>query len=440
MSQLAFGPSPDAPQLTRESAIQFFVDGIKTPEQERIGIESEFFIVDPKSFALVPYAQVEQFLKGLAQQFGWEPIYEDKHVIALERDGAMVALEPGGQLELATHPAKDLREIEKTFAEFYKELRTIATAQGRNLLSLGLHPTADFAKIAPIPKARYAIMIPRLKARGPLAHYMMFGSCAWQCALDYISEEDFRKKFYTAYHITSLVSALYANSPWEQGQANGFMSKRVHAWLQTDPGRCGLIEDVFSGSFGFEDYLEFAFTTPMLFVVREGQLIEVKDRTFGQFMQRGYEGFYATMEDWILHLTSLYPEIRLKQFIEFRGTDANRPEWLYSFPAIFVGVFQESALMEAACDLTRKLSFSERVELHEAISREGLAARMGRVPVYELVRELVKIAQDGMQRRGKDEAFALEPIATYLQQYQPPKSGAELPAPTAETLKPFLLL
>lgn len=440
MSQLSLAPADDAPRLTRAAAVQYFVDGIKPVGQGRIGVEIELFVVDGSSLQMARFPQIEELLRAWAQAAQWQPITEGPHVIALARDGAMIALEPGGQLEIATPPLADVHAVAQTCADYLAELRPLLQARGLNLLSFGIHPLQDFHQLPIIPKARYGIMAPRLESRGTMAHIMMRGTCAWQCALDYFSEPDFSEKFRTAYHITTLLSALYANAAWEQGDRHGLRSRRLLTWLHTDPDRCGLIAAAYGGQFGFEDYFHYASQIPMLFINRAQQWIAVEDCTFAEFLRKGYRGHYATQEDWLLHLTTIFPEIRLKNFIELRGADANRPAWLASYPACFVGIFQDAALMAAARDLTRSLSFAERLDLHVAVAREGLDARRGRVPVYELVRELVAMARAGLEQRGQGEVVHLDPVTQYLTNYRPGQQAADIERIDAQHLAPYLLL
>ncbi len=439
MSHIAFQPAPGAPRLTPDTAIQHFVAGSKAVQDFRIGVESEVFLVRDADAAMCAYSEIEPILLALAERFGWEPQYEAGHVIALMRDGVIVALEPGGQLEYASAQFLHLHDLQRACAGFHDELRAVAESRGVNGLSFGLHPLAPINDIPMIPKHRYAVMAPRLEEVGELARYMMRGTCAWQCALDYATESDFRQKFFTVYHVTSIMSALYANAAWEEGIPNGFASKRLHVWTKTDPRRCGLIPEVFHGQFGFEDYFHYACAIPMLFIVRDGEWVNVRGLTFAEFMRDGYHGHYATWEDWQLHLSTLFPEARLKQYIEIRGADASRLDWFTSFPAIFTGIFAESSLMDAACDLTRKLSFATRMALHHDIAKDGLATRCGRVPVYELARELVAIAMDGLRRRQHQEESYLQPIAEYLHHFAATKIPLAPPSLDRQHLKPYLL-
>lgn len=440
MSHIAFQPQLGAPRLTREAALQYFVNGAKATQDFGIGVESEMFLVRDADLSMCSYAQVTEFLQALATAYGWTLESEHDNILGLSRDGVLIALEPGGQIEYASTQFSTIQALQHTYDRFQDELRTIAQPRGYNLLSFGLHPTEQINAIPMIPKARYAVMAPRLEEMGPLARAMMRGTCAWQCALDYSSEADFRQKFAAVYHVTSIMSALYANAAWEHGEPSGSASRRLQIWTQTDPVRCGLIRDVYHGNFGFEAYYEYAAAIPMLFIVRNDAWVNVRGLTFAEFLRDGYQGHTATQEDWFLHLSTLFPEARLKHYIEIRGADASRLDWFYSFPALFTGIFAESSLMDAACDLTRRLSYAARMELHHTIAKEGLATRLGRIPVYELARELVAIAMEGLRRRGHEEDHYLQPVADFLRTFH----ATTLPLIPASLeradLRPYLLM
>lgn len=420
MSHGAFQPAPDAPRFSFEEAVGYFAAGCKPQAEFRVGVELECFLIEAQSGALCSYATIVRVLHALMDRFGWSPLLEGTQILGLHRDGTMVTLEPGGQIELASRPAVDIHALRQECDAFLDELRVVLPPLGLNALSMGLHPTADFRRVPLIPKERYAVMAPQLEAVGPLAHYMMRGTCGWQCAIDYESEQDFQRKFRGLYHVTSFISAVFANSPWEQGADNGYASKRMAVWLETDSVRCGLIPSVFQESFGFEAYARYAFQMPMLFLVRNDRWHAMPRQTFSAFLRDGHAQEYATREDWQLHLTTLFPEVRLKQYIEWRGADANRFEHLYALPALILGVTASGSLLDAACDLTRKLSWEERQELHQAVAREGLAARCGRHRVAALVHELVAIARTGLALRGRDEAVYLDAVAQTVAHYQVP--------------------
>ncbi|MBI4238202.1 MAG: glutamate--cysteine ligase [Deltaproteobacteria bacterium] len=420
MSHGAFQPAPDAPRFSFDAAVAYFAAGCKPRAEARVGVELECFLIDAQSGAMCAYDAIVRVLHALADRYGWTPLLEGDHWLGLQRNGTMVTLEPGGQVELATRPVVDIHALRQECDEFLDELRNVLPPLGLNALSMGLHPTADFRRVPLIPKERYAVMAPQLEAVGPLAHYMMRGTCGWQCAIDYESERDFQQKFRGLYHVTSFISAVFANSPWEQGADNGFASKRMAVWLETDAARCGLIPGVFQDGFDFEAYARYAFQMPMLFLVRQDRWLALPRPAFSAFLRDGYDQWYATREDWQLHLTSLFPEVRLKQYIEWRGADAHRFEYLYALPALILGVTAAGHLLDAACDLTRRLSWEERLALHLAVARDGLAARCGRHRVAALVAELVAIARNGLELRGRGEAVYLDAITEALARFHVP--------------------
>lgn len=444
MSQKSAQPAKGAPQLNKQEAIQYFLDGIKPISKSLIGVESEIFIVDPKTYKMVGFDTVEKVLMELSKRFGWERIEEDNRTIALERGAAMIAIEPGGQLEYATAPHSKLTDVRDAFEAYYKELRQVGKKLEVNFLSIGLHPTADFSRTPIVPKARYKIMAPRLEEEGALAHYMMRGTTSWQCALDYHSEADFALKFRTAMHISSLTSAIFANSPWEKGERTNFVSNRMNVWMKTDPARCGLIRQVFDDQFSFEEYYDYARKIPMLFIMREDNWINVRGRTFEQFMKNGFQyndkTEHAAFEDWILHLSTIFPEARLKQFIEIRCADSGSFENLPAFPGIYWGIFSENSLMEAAIDLTRKLSWDDRMDFHVNVGREGLNARVGRIKAAELAAELLQIAHAGLVGREQEGEKFLDPLIEFVGRVLKDPTKQNPPEYDPKYLKPFLLL
>lgn len=437
MSHVSLEPAADAPAVTKDVALQYFIDGCTPKSDHAIGTECEYFLVDPATLAMRSYTDVTHFMLGLAERGGWSCEYEGENLLALKRNGAVIALEPGGQLEYATAPLPHVNALHADMKAFYNDARVVASDLGHNLLSMGMHPFEDYDSIPLIPKKRYDVMAPRLEEVGPQARTMMRATCGWQCAVDYATEQDFIERFQTFFHVTSLISAIYANSAWRDGRYSGLATQRVLAWLKTDAVRTGLIKDVFGGTFGFEAYYERAIDIPMLFIMRGGEWVNVRDTTFRQFMEHGYDGHYATNEDWVLHLTTMFPEARLKNFIEVRCADANRFDWLESFPSIILGLLEESSLMAAARDVTKHLQFRERLELHDEIAKHGLGARLGKYGVHELAGELVAIAREGLKVRGFSEERYLEPISEYGRNYVHAVPEARV---SRTDLSPYLLL
>jgi glutamate--cysteine ligase len=271
-----------------------------------------------------------------------------------------------------------------------------------------------------MPKARYRIMREYLPTRGPLALEMMFATATVQANFDFESEADMADKMRTAMGISPVVSAIFANSSLSAGKASGYVSRRLHAWEETDPDRCGLLEFVFDPGFGYRDYVEWALDVPMFFLVRDGVYRPGGGLTFRRFLERGSEGDRATLEDWDRHLTTVFPDVRLKRFIEVRGADAVPPGLTCSLPALWKGVLYDAEARAEAWALVADVTFAERTAGRSDVARRGLGAELGGRPVLELARELVRISERGLGRiahagrRDPDERGFLDPIHEQL--------------------------
>jgi glutamate--cysteine ligase len=381
----------------------------------------------------VPYQGddgIEGVLAALAAETGWSELREDGALIALEGEGASVTLEPGGQLELSGAP---LRTIFETCAELTRHLELIRrVSEPRRIvwLALGANPFHDVDEMPRVPKARYAVMRRYLPARGELALHMMHLSATVQANFDYASEADMAAKLRTAMGVSPLVSALFANSALHLGKPSGFVSRRVHIWRHVDPDRCGMLPFVFEPGFGYERYVEWALDVPMFFVLHEGEYRPARGRSFRRYLAEGHEGKRATLQDWNLHLTTLFPEVRLKQFLEVRGADAVPSDLTCALPALWKGVLYDADACEAAWRLVADWPFAEREAALEAVARRGLAAEVAGRPVLALARELVEIARAGLARIGhgrggeSDERGFLDPVSAVAERGRSP--GEEL--------------
>jgi glutamate--cysteine ligase len=267
-------------------------------------------------------------------------------------------------------------------------------------LSLGANPLHDVDEIPRIPKQRYAVMRRYLPAKGELAMHMMHLTATVQANLDYASEADMAAKMRTAMGVSPLVSALFANSSLYLGKPSGFVSRRVHIWRYVDPDRCGLLPFVFEPDFGYARYVEWALDVPVIFVLRGGRYRPTGGTSFRRLLAEGFEGSPATLQDWNLHLTTLFPEVRLKQFLEVRGADAVPPGLICALPALWKGLLYDEGAREAAWRLVASWSFAEREASLDAVARRGLRAEVAGRPVLGLARELVAIAREGLARIG----------------------------------------
>jgi glutamate--cysteine ligase len=399
---------------------QFHAAG-KPRDAWRVGTEYEKVVVDRATGRAAPFSGrrgIEALLRGLADGFGWERKEESGRTVALARDGASVTLEPGGQLELSGAPCATIHETRAEFAGHVRELRAVTADLGLAVLGLGMQPLSRVEEIEWVPKRRYEIMGPYMSRVGRLGHRMMKQTATVQANIDYADERDAMRKLRVGMGIAPLVTAIFANSSVADGDLNGWMSFRGHVWTDTDPARCGLLPFAFRPDSGFADYVTWALDVPLYFILREGRYVtEVTGLPFRRFLTDGAGGTRATLDDWNLHLTTLFPEVRLKGYLELRSADSQPPERMLALPALVKGVFYTADCLDAAWDLVKPWSLEERLAVLRDVHRVALEARCRGLRLAELARELVEIASEGLRRqralddRGDDEQQYLEPVA-----------------------------
>ena len=309
----------EAPVESVDDLVAYLASGEKPPDRWRVGTEHEKIGLHVADRSPVDYAGdrgIGALLGRIAELGGWDLVFEDGNAIALVKDDASITLEPGGQLELSGAP---LRTIHETCAEFHAHLELVQRASaplGIVWLGLGIHPIHAVNQLPIMPKERYRIMRSYLPTRGSRALIMMFATATVQANLDYQSEQDMIEKVRTALGISPIVSAIFANSSLSEGKANGFVSRRLHAWADTDPDRCGMLPIAFESDFGYRRYIEWALDAPMFFILRGGRYEDATDRTFRQFLESGRGDARPTIADFDRHLTTLFPDVRVKRFIE----------------------------------------------------------------------------------------------------------------------------
>jgi glutamate--cysteine ligase len=413
----------DATIESLDTLVDFLREGEKPPENWLVGTEHEKVGLRADDHQVVPYEGprgVRAVLDAVAMQDGWEPIFEDGNPIALSKGRASITLEPGGQLELSGAP---LRTIHQTCDEFHTHLtllKEVCEPLGLEWLGLGINPLYGVAQVPVMPKARYRIMRDYLPMRGSMALDMMFTTATIQANFDYASEADMAEKMRMAMGISPIVSAIFANSSLSEGKSNGFATKRLHIWHHTDPDRCGLLPFVFEPDFGYRQYVEWALDIPMFYLVRDGRYRPVQGVSFRRFLEEGFEGERANLADFERHLTTLFPEVRLKNILEVRGADAVPPGLICSLPALWKGLLYDAEARSAAWDLVAEASFDARVACQADVARRGLAAYYDGVQVLELARALTDLSRAGLARiahsgrRDPDETCFLDPIFEQL--------------------------
>lgn len=371
---------------------------------------------------------IANLLDRIAEEDGWKRVFEGEHLIALEKDGASITLEPGGQIELSGAPLRRAAETCAEFNDHVELVNRISAEMGMVFLSLGGDPIHPVDEIPRMPKVRYDIMRNYLPGRGSMAMEMMHATATVQANYDYSDEADMASKMRMSMACTSVISAIFANSSLSLGKENGFITRRVEVWRNTDPDRCGLLHFVFDEGFGYYDYANWALDIPLFFIVRDGKYIPASSSTFRQFLESGFEGHRATLKDWDTHLTTLFPEVRLKRIIEVRGADAVPRKLVCALPVLWKGLLYDEGARQAAWELARGWTRDELESGRLDVARRGLQAEFGGQPVLGLARELVGISLDGiaaMASRGELEASEAQFLDPILEQLDRGKSPGE---------------
>lgn len=410
-----------APIENRRQLIEYFAAGNKPRAAWRMGTEHEKFGFHPATLKPLAYDGphgIRALLDGMTR-FGWKPLSENGNVIALTRDGANITLEPGGQLELSGALLSTLHETADENAQHIHEVKAVAGELGQAFIGLGFAPEWTREDIHWMPKGRYKIMREYMPKKGKLGLDMMLRTCTVQTNLDFESEADMVKKFRVSLALQPLATALFALSPFKEGKDTGFKSYRSHIWTDTDPDRCGMLPFVFEDGFGFERYADYMLGVPMYFVYRDGTYIDASGQDFRAFLQGklpARPGELPTINDWADHVTTAFPEVRLKRYLEMRGADSGPLPALNALPALWVGLLYDSSALDSAWDLVRDWTIAEHDFLRAQTPRTGLATPFRGRPLAAWGREVVAIARAGLKARrqldakGNDETMYLAPL------------------------------
>ncbi|MFQ5667777.1 MAG: glutamate--cysteine ligase [Candidatus Binatia bacterium] len=427
MSQYVADSGSLVPIERYDELVSYFEAACKPREMWRIGTEYEKVAVWAANGRAVPFSGgIEEVLRRLADRYRWTPVLENGRLVALQGTEASVTLEPGGQLELSGRQCDSVHCAQREFAEHVEQIVTVGEELGIVFLGLGMQPTSSLDEIEWVPKQRYAIMAPHMLRVGSLGQRMMKQTATVQVNIDYASEHDAMAKLRVGMGIVPVLTAMFANSPISDGRLNGFLSFRGHIWTGTDPARCGLLPFVFKQSCGFSDYIDYALDVPMYFIVRDGRWVDMTALSFRRFWKEGYESHRATMGDWNAHLTTLFPECRLKGYIELRSIDSQPPDLMLAVPALIKGIFFEEDCQCAAWDLVKAWTWEERLSLYHAVHRQGLKARVRGIELREFARELMVIAEAGLERcrqvnaAGESEALYLERLRELVRRGRSP--------------------
>lgn len=418
-----YTPGGEGPPIeSKDQLIAHLASGEKPRESWRIGTEHEKFGFTLEGHRPLPYEgdgpTVRKMLEGLTR-FGWEAIEENGKPVALKRKGASVTLEPGGQFELSGAPLETLHQTCAEVNSHLREVREVADEIGAGFLGLGFSPKWSLEETPMMPKDRYQIMKAYMPKVGGLGHQMMFRSCTVQTNLDFGSEADMRAKFRASMALQPIATALFANSPFADGRPNGFVSYRAHVWTDVDPDRTGILQFVFDEGFTYEHYADWALDAPMYFVKREGRFIDASGQSFRDFLKGklpALPGQLPVMGDWEDHLSTLFPEVRLKTFLEQRGADGGPWNNLCALPALWVGLLYDDTALSAALDLVKDWTAEERVALRLGAAHCGLKTPFRNRTMQDLAKEVLAIARVGLKARarlnhhGEHEAIFLDDL------------------------------
>jgi glutamate--cysteine ligase len=403
----------------------YFHDAGKPRSLWRVGTEYEKVGIDRYTGQAIPYfgsRGVNHILRELIERFRWEPEEQDGHIIALSRDKAQITLEPGGQIELSGEPCESIHCSYAEFNQHIRELLEVSEPLGVIFLGLGMQPVSRVDEIEWVPKKRYRIMGPYMPKVGKLGQRMMKQTATVQANIDFLDEKDAMAKFRAGMGLAPVLIAMFANSPISDGQLNGYRSFREHIWTDTDRSRQGLLKFAFDADAGFAHYVEYALDVPMYFIIRHHDYVDMTGVTFRQFLQYGHNGERATIEDWADHLTTLFPETRIKRYIEVRSVDSQPPELMPALSALIKGAFYDSDCLQAAWDLVKGWSWDERMQVYLDSHEHALAARVRRYSLLDVAKELLEIAWEGLRRQnvvndlGEDETVYLKPLKALVDQ------------------------
>jgi glutamate--cysteine ligase len=388
--------------------VEWFEAGAKPMDAWRVGTEHEKFGFIKDGLKPLPYegeASVKAMLEGLRDRFDWEPIEEAGFLIGLKKNGASVSLEPGGQFELSGAPLKSMHDTCNEVGKHLEEVRQIADPLGIGFLGLGASPLWSMDETPIMPKGRYKIMRAYMEKVGRLGRQMMFRTCTVQSNLDYGSEADMVKKFRVALALQPLGTALFANSPFLEGRPNGFLSYRAQIWTDTDPDRTGMLPFVFEDGFGYERYVDYALDVPMYFVRRGGQYLDASGLSFRDFMAGKLPilpGELPAMEDFEDHLSTIFPEVRLKRFLEMRGSDSGPWSRLCAFSSFWTGLLYCPDCLDAAWQRVKVWSAAERESIRQSARVLGLKTPIpGGQTLQDLALEMIELSRQGLSNRAK---------------------------------------
>ncbi len=412
------------PVETRGELVAWLEAGCKPKSQFRAGTEHEKFAFTTGGHRPVPYSgqrSIHALLTGMQHLLGWEPIMEGENIIGMfdVTGGGAISLEPGGQFELSGAPVETVHETASELMAHLAQLREVAKPLGIGFLGLGMTPNWTRKDMPVMPKGRYRIMTNYMPKVGKLGLDMMYRTCTVQANLDFSSEADMVKKLRVSLALQPVATALFANSPFTEGKPNGFLSFRSEIWRDTDKDRSGMLPWAFEDGMGFERYVDYALDVPMYFIKRGDKYIDVAGKSFRDFFASKLAelpGERPTISDWANHLSTIFPEVRLKRFLEMRGSDGGPWRRLPSLTAFWVGILYDDDSLSAAWDMVKGWTAAERQKLRDDVTRLGFKAEIGKRNMLTLAQECLRLSSRGLSRRkkldhnGRDETRYLRPL------------------------------
>jgi len=412
----------------RDELVDWLAQGAKPKSAYRIGTEHEKFAFTLEGHRPVPYEGrrgIRALLEGMQHLLGWQPIMEGDYVIGLSdvTGGGAITLEPGGQFELSGAQVETVHQTSSELMAHLAQVREVATPLHIGFLGIGMTPNWTLAEIPKMPKGRYRIMTAYMPKVGSLGLDMMYRTCTVQTNLDFSSEADMVKKLRASIALQPVATALFANSPFTEGKPNGFLSFRAEIWRDTDSDRTGMLPWVFDDGMGFERWVDYALDVPMYFVKHGDEYVDVAGQSFRDLIAGklpGMPGASATISDWSNHLSTTFPEVRLKRYLEMRGADSGPLPNLLALPAFWAGILYDDTSLDAAWDMVKDWTAEERQKLRDQVPKAGLAAMIRGRTVFEIASDALRLAYGGLTRRkrldagGHDETRYLEPLQDRL--------------------------
>jgi glutamate--cysteine ligase len=412
------------PIESRDELVAWFAEGAKPKAQWRIGTEHEKFAFTVEGHNPVPYENrrsIRALLVGMQHLLGWEPIMDGENIIGLAdvTGGGAISLEPGGQFELSGAPLQTIHQTASELTAHLAQLREIAEPLGIGFLGLGMSPRWTRAETPRMPKSRYKIMTAYMPKVGRYGLDMMYRTCTVQTNLDFSSEQDMVKKLRVSLALQPIATALFANSPFTEGKPNGFLSFRSEVWRDTDNARAGMLAWAFEDGMSFERYVDYALDVPMYFVKREDEYIDTSGLSFRDLLAGklpGHGNLRATQSDWANHVSTIFPEVRLKRYLEMRGADSGPWARLTALPAFWVGILYDQVSLDAAWDMVKGWNAQERQKLRDEVPTQALNATIRGRTVRDLAKECLALSEAGLKRRAfrdsdqRDETRYLDPL------------------------------